>query len=122
HPLVRARLECQRLGLLEFAFVFQVVRKERSLNLFAKVLTGRALEIDAAKLLAFAAAPAPVVPRADDQIIQMSRVVLLESLIDAKRPVEIFRVPPAGYVPRRDFRSTGLTLECPTLPAPILDV
>src|SRR6266567_2064268 len=89
HPPVRARLERQRLGLLEFASVFQVVREERSLNLFAKVLAGCALEINAAKFLAFAAAPAPVVPRADYQIIQMSRVVLFKSLIDSKRPVKI---------------------------------
>ena len=47
------------------------------------------------------AVPAPVVPRPDDESVQIARVVLLERVVDRQRAVEVLLVPPAGHVQRR---------------------
>ena len=46
-------------------------------------------------------APAAVIPRADDEIVLVLRVVLLERAVDRDRAVEVLLIPPAGDVQRR---------------------
>ena len=102
-PLVAPGLERLRLGEIERALALEVVGEPGGLNLLAEMLPRRLPEIDVPQLLA-RAAPAAVVPRADDQVIELPPVILLERLVDLHRAVEVLLVEPARDVERRDRR------------------
>src|SRR6185295_14309789 len=62
---------------------------------------GRAAKLDPAKLTSLPSRPAAVIPRTDNEEVLFRGVVTLEQLVNLYWAVEIFLVPPAGYVEDR---------------------
>ena len=90
-----------RFGEIQRALVLEPVREPRRLNVLAIVRRRLAAEVDVLKLLSRRSAPAAVIPRADDEIVLVVGVVLLELAVDGDRAVKVFLVPPARDVERR---------------------
>ena len=106
---VRASGRARRSAVLE------VVGEPGRLDLLAEVLRRRAVERDRAETVAVAVRPAAVVPRPDDEAVEVLRIVLLERRVDLERAEEVLLVPPAGDVQRRhgdlaQVRDHGLLL------------
>src|ERR1041385_9059298 len=80
-PRVRTALEGERLGQIQLAFVLEPVREPRRLDVATEFLRGRAPEVDVTELRTGRAGPSSVIPRTDDEIVQMLRVILLEQLV-----------------------------------------
>src|SRR5215213_3685153 len=97
-PFIRAGAERQSFRQSGIILTLQVIRKKTSQDV-APIIFGRlAAEFDRPKLLSLTPAPPAVIPRAYDQKILMSRIAPLEQLVDLHRTVEVFLVPPAGYI------------------------
>src|SRR5262249_12496435 len=67
-----------------------------------EILRGRTVKRDVAQLVAGSSIPAAVVPRPDDQAVELPRIVPLESLVDREGTVEVLLVPPARDAQRRN--------------------
>src|SRR5688500_1791970 len=114
-PDVAADLEGGRFRQLEIALPLQPVREERPLYLLPEMASGRAAEVQGSQSLPGGSSPAAVVPRSDDEEVEIRRVTLLELPVDLDGTVEVFLVPPAGDVERGDawpidLRRHGLAL------------
>ena len=119
-PFVAARFKHGRFRRFEIAEVFQIVRKERRLNLLTVVLAGCRLEIDRADLLTWAVAPSTMPPRPDDNRVFAPRVMLLELAVDRQRSIKIFLIPPTADTQRRHRHAFEIRLHRLLLPERIV--
>src|SRR5688500_3566785 len=101
-PRVGARLESGGFGQLPGPLVLEPPGQPGQLDIPLAVDRGGVAEVDPAQLLPAPPTPSAVVPGTHDQIVKVSGVVTLQGLADLERPVEIFLVPPARNVERRD--------------------
>src|ERR1041384_2283733 len=99
-PLVRTRLERDRLRLPQLALVFEEMREPRRQDAVLEIPGRGADEIDVAELGAIAGPPT-VIPWANHQVIHPPGVVRLEQRVNLHRSVEIFLIPPPGHIERR---------------------
>src|SRR5437868_12360881 len=115
-PGIRTCLECRCLWQVELPFVLEPVGEPRRLNPVLEIERGWGSEVDVAKLRAARARPTTVIPRTNNQVVQVLRVVLLEQLVDTNRPVKVFLIPPASDVQRRYGDPIHIWRHCLTLP------
>src|SRR5438309_290629 len=84
-PGVGAGGERNRFWLGQRALPFQVIRKERRLDLLAKISRSRRAKIDGAQLVPVGDIPPAMTPRTHDEKVERRAVVLLALLVDRDR-------------------------------------
>src|ERR1043166_3496111 len=92
-PLVRTALEGERFGLVQLAFVFQIVSEERRFCLGAKIISGGIAEIDLPQVSS-RPAPAAMVPWSKHDEVVFCFVEFFQGLISRQRAVIVFLIPP----------------------------
>src|SRR5512147_988642 len=94
-PGVGTALEHRGFAQIQRALVLEVISKKRRLNLLAKIPSGGGLEVDLPQRVRIAAGPLAVVPRTDDDPVEVLTVVLFEGFVDREWSEEVFLIPPA---------------------------
>src|ERR1019366_6900914 len=94
-PHVGSGFEDIGFGKLRVTVALQIGLEERELNLLAKVLAGVRREIHKSQAPAFVARPSAMHPRALDQRVEDSGIVLIDGVKGAQWSGEVFGVEPS---------------------------
>src|SRR5262249_27788626 len=90
----------------------QPISEPGGLNLRAKIFSSFSPKRHRTQFVAQSMRPAPMIPRAGNEVVQMLAIILLQQLIDLLWTIEVFLVPPAGHIQVRHGRFTQKTSKC----------
>src|SRR5208282_1908255 len=96
--------------------------KERKQNILPVILAGVRGELHTAKVIAVIPPPASMHPRPDYQGVEDTRIVLLNRMESAERPLQVFRVKPSAHGQHGTVNVLHVRSEISRLPVVVVGV